>query len=404
MAVERSRCYKVSEITKCIKDYLEGEFYSIRIEGEVSGFKPSSSGHFYFTLKDTSAAISAVLFSRSAKNAGYLPKDGDLVVVTGYLTVYAKSGNYQVVCSYIEKAGQGDIFAELEKRKQRLAAEGLFDEARKRPIPAFPRRIGVVTSPNGAAIRDILRVLKRRNNTIDLVILPAPVQGDEAAPIIASQIRRANMFKMCDVLLVSRGGGAPEDLLPFSDEEVVRAVAASDIPTISAVGHEIDVVLSDFAADLRAPTPSAAAEVVSRESENVIGRILECSQSIKNEMLARLDRVSLVMKNCSKDNLKRSMEGFLDDLHQRLDDEKDDLIRGTRDILKETRHSLELASGSLKASSPETILKRGYAAVYNRSSDQYAGSAASIKAGDRLKITFWDGTAAAVAEKQGEEV
>ena len=404
MAVERSRCYKVSEITKCIKDYLEGEFYSIQIEGEVSGFKPSSSGHFYFTLKDTGAAISAVLFSRSAKNAGYLPKDGDLVVVTGYLTVYAKSGNYQIVCSYIEKAGQGDIFAELEKRKQRLAAEGLFDEARKRPIPAFPKRIGVVTSPNGAAIRDILRVLKRRNNTIDLVILPAPVQGDEAAPIIAAQIRRANMFKMCDVLLVSRGGGAPEDLLPFSDEEVVRAVAASEIPTISAVGHEIDVVLSDFAADLRAPTPSAAAEVVSRESENVIERIRECSQSIKNEILDRHDRAGLVMKNCSKDNLMRSMEGFLDDLHQSLDDEKEDLMRSLQDILKENRYRLELASESLKASSPETILKRGYAAVYNRSTDQYAGSAASIKAGDRLKITFWDGTASAVAEKQGEEV
>ena len=140
MATEHSRCYKVSEITKCIKDYLEGEFYSIQIEGEVSGFKPSSSGHYYFTLKDSTAAINAVLFSRSVKTAGYLPKDGDLVVVTGSVTVYAKSGNYQIVCSCIEKAGQGDIFAELEKRKQRLASEGLFDEARKRPIPLYPKR------------------------------------------------------------------------------------------------------------------------------------------------------------------------------------------------------------------------------------------------------------------------
>ena len=402
MAVERSRCYKVSEITKCIKDYLEGEFYSIQIEGEVSGFKPSSSGHFYFTLKDTGAAISAVLFARSAKNAGYLPKDGDLVIVTGYVTVYAKSGNYQIVCSYIEKAGQGDIFAELEKRKQRLASEGLFDEANKKPIPLYPKRIGVVTSPNGAAIRDILRVLKRRNNSIDLIILPAPVQGDEAAPIIASQIRRANMFKMCDVLLVSRGGGAPEDLLPFSDEEVVRAVAASQIPTISAVGHEIDVVLTDFAADLRAPTPSAAAEVVSREADNVLGRIQDFSQSIRKEMLDRLDRARLVLDNCSKDNLKRSMEGYLDDLHQNLDDQHEDLVRSAQDILKDNRHRLELVLEGLRASSPESILKRGYAAVYNISAESYAGSAASIKAGDRLDITFWDGKAAAVAEKQGE--
>ncbi len=402
MAVSRSRCYKVSEITKCIKDYLEGEFYSIQIEGEVSGFKPSSSGHYYFTLKDSTAAISAVLFARSAKNAGYLPKDGDLVVVTGNVTVYAKSGNYQIVCSYIEKAGQGDIFAELEKRKQRLAAEGLFDQDRKKPIPSYPKRVGVVTSPSGAAIRDILRVLKRRNNTIDLIILPAPVQGDDAAPVIASQIRRANMFRLCDVLLVSRGGGAPEDLLPFSDEEVVRAVAASEIPTISAVGHEIDVVLSDFAADLRAPTPSAAAEMVSREAENVIGRIQECRNSIQNAMLDKLDRARLVMENCSKENLKRNMEGLLDDMHQSLDDEQEKLCRTVRDILKENRHRLELLSGSLMASSPESILKRGYAAVYNRSRDKYAGSAASVSAGDQIDITFWDGTVGAVAGKKGE--
>ena len=402
MAVSRSRCYKVSEITKCIKDYLEGEFYSIQIEGEVSGFKPSSSGHHYFTLKDSTAAISAVLFARSAKNAGYLPKDGDLVVVTGNVTVYAKSGNYQIVCSYIEKAGQGDIFAELEKRKQRLAAEGLFDQDRKKPIPSYPKRVGVVTSPSGAAIRDILRVLKRRNNTIDLIILPAPVQGDDAAPVIASQIRRANMFRLCDVLLVSRGGGAPEDLLPFSDEEVVRAVAASEIPTISAVGHEIDVVLSDFAADLRAPTPSAAAEMVSREAENVIGRIQECRNSIQNAMLDKLDRARLVMENCSKENLKRNMEGLLDDMHQSLDDEQEKLCRTVRDILKENRHRLELLSGSLMASSPESILKRGYAAVYNRSRDKYAGSAASVSAGDQIDITFWDGTVGAVAVKKGE--
>ena len=402
MAVSRSRCYKVSEITKCIKDYLEGEFYSIQIEGEVSGFKPSSSGHYYFTLKDSTSAISAVLFARSAKNAGYLPKDGDLVVVTGNVTVYAKSGNYQIVCSYIEKAGQGDIFAELEKRKQRLAAEGLFDQDRKKPIPSYPKRVGVVTSPSGAAIRDILRVLKRRNNTIDLIILPAPVQGDDAAPVIASQIRRANMFRLCDVLLVSRGGGAPEDLLPFSDEEVVRAVAASEIPTISAVGHEIDVVLSDFAADLRAPTPSAAAEMVSREAENVIGRIQECRNSIQNAMLDKLDRARLVMENCSKENLKRNMEGLLDDMHQSLDDEQEKLCRTVRDILKENRHRLELLSGSLMASSPESILKRGYAAVYNRSRDKYAGSAASVSAGDQIDITFWDGTVGAVAGKKGE--
>jgi len=403
MAEDRSRCYKVSEITKCIKDCLEDQFCSVQIEGEVSSFKLSSTGHYYFTLKDSTAAINAVLFSRSVKNAGYLPKDGDMVVVTGSVSVYARNGSYQVICSHIEnKEQQGDIFAELKKRYERLKAEGLFDEARKRPIPSYPKRIGVVTSPSGAAIRDILRVLKRRNNTIDVVILPAPVQGDEAAPVIAAQIRRANMFRLCDVLLVSRGGGAPEDLLPFSDEEVVRAVAASQIPTISAVGHEIDIVLTDHAADLRAPTPSAAAEVVSQEAENVRDRIQEYRQTIRDEILEQLDRARMGLENNSKESLKKSLTGFLDDMHQRLDDEKEDLCRSVRDILKDSSHRLELFTESLKASSPESILKRGYAAVYNKSAEQYAGSAASIKAGDRLNITFWDGTAAAVAEKQGE--
>jgi exodeoxyribonuclease VII large subunit len=204
------------------------------------------------------------------------------------------------------------------------------------------------------------------------------------------------------VLLVSRGGGAPEDLLPFSEEEVVRAVAASEIPTISAVGHEIDVVLTDFAADLRAPTPSAAAEVVSREADNVISRIQDYSRNIREAMLDRLDRARQVLDNCSKESLKRSLEGFVDALHQRLDDAHEDLCRSARDILKDNRHRLELVSAALKASSPESILKRGYAAVYNKSAEAYSGSAASIKAGDRLNITFWDGTAAAVAEKQGE--
>ena len=403
MAEELSRCYKVSEITKCIKDCLEGQFCYVQIEGEVSAFKPSSSGHYYFTLKDSAAAINAVLFSRSVKNAGYLPKDGDMVVVTGSVSVYAKSGSYQVICSHIEnKEEQGGIFAELKKRYERLKAEGLFDEAKKRPIPPYPKRIGVVTSPSGAAIRDILRVLKRRNNTIDVVILPAPVQGDEAAHLIAAQIRRASMFRLCEVLLVSRGGGAPEDLLPFSDEEVVRAVAASEIPTISAVGHEIDTVLTDYAADLRAPTPSAAAEVVSQVAANVKDRIQEYSQTIRDEILDRLDRARQELEDNSKESLKKSLEGYLDDMHQSLDDEQEDLCRTVKDILKDNRHRLELYSESLKASSPQSILKRGYAAVFNKSAGQYAGSAASIKAGDRLNITFWDGTAAAVAGEQGE--
>jgi len=379
MAGSRYKRYKVIEITNSIKDFLEGEFYAVQIEGEVSGFKVSSNGHYYFSLKDSQASISAVLFSRYAKSAGYLPKDGDLVVVTGNLSVYAKSGNYQIICSAIEKAGIGDIFAELEKRKQRLMVEGLFDQKRKKAIPLYPKKVGVVTSPTGAAIRDILNVLGRRNNNIDLIILPAPVQGDEAAPKIAAQIRRANMFKMCDVLLVSRGGGAIEDLLPFSDEEVVRAVAESKIPTISAVGHEIDFMLCDFAADMRAPTPSAAAEMVSRETANLMEKIQALGE-----------------------NIKRSFERTFDDARQWLDDAAEDCHSAMDDILKEHRHRLELASSQLKASSPDVILKMGYAAVLNKTSGNYAASKDAIKNGDKLDIKFWDGTRKATADNDGE--
>lgn len=399
MTVRRARCYKVSEITGLIKDYLEGEFYSVQIEGEVSGFKVSSSGHYYFTLKDNEAAISGVLFQRSARSAGYIPANGDLVVVTGNISVYAKSGSYQIICSYIEKAGLGDIFAQLEKRKQKLAAEGLFDVSRKKAIPLYPKRVGVVTSPTGAAIRDILKVLKRRNNNINLVILPAPVQGDEAAPVIAAQIRRANMFRMCDVLLVSRGGGAPEDLLPFSDEEVVRAVAASDIPVISAVGHEIDVVLTDFAADMRAPTPSAAAEIVSKEAGNLLERINGCKESMIGSMESRIERAKLMLSAFSYETFQRNIVGVLDDRRQRLSMAEDDCRRIISDIIKEKKHRLELLVMELNASSPEAILRKGYASVFNVSSGKHAGSAENIHADDELEIRFFDGCADARAIK-----
>ncbi len=397
--------YSVSQVNSYLGHLFREDFVlrRIRVRGELSNVKYHSSGHIYFTMKDQGGTLAAVMFAGQRRGLSFELREGLKVVVTGSVEVYERGGVYQLYASSIEEEGRGDLYAEFLRLKRELEEMGMFAPEYKKPIPKYVSSVGIVTARTGAAIRDIINVSTRRDPYIRLVLYPATVQGERAADSIVRGIRTLDRYGV-DVIICGRGGGSIEDLWAFNEERVARAIFECETPVISAVGHEIDVVLSDFAADLRAPTPSAAAEVVSRESENVIGRILECSQSIKNEMLARLDRASLVMKNCSKDNLKRSMEGFLDDLHQRLDDEKDDLIRGTRDILKETRHSLELASESLKASSPETILKRGYAAVYNRSTDQYAGSAASIKAGNRLKITFWDGTAAAVAEKKGEEV
>ncbi|MBT3273514.1 MAG: exodeoxyribonuclease VII large subunit, partial [Spirochaetales bacterium] len=232
--------YSVSEITTLIKRSLESEYSGVRIEGEISNFRPAASEHLYFTLKDADAMISAVMFRGRASRLSFQPEDGQLVVAGGNISVYAKRGNYQIICDSLTKAGVGEILVMLEERKKRLAAEGLFDDVYKKPLPLFPSKIAVVTSPTGAALQDIMRVTRRRNAGIDIVVLPALVQGDGAAEAIAKQIKTANQHRLGDVIVVGRGGGSLEDLLPFSEEVVVRAVAESELPIISAVGHEID--------------------------------------------------------------------------------------------------------------------------------------------------------------------
>lgn len=254
----------VSELTALIKKTLEEGFYGLTVTGEISNFRPSSTGHWFFTLKDEGASISAVMFKGSTWRVDFSPKEGDRVVINGSLDVYAARGSYQIKVETMTLAGYGEILAELERRKRRFLDLGYFAEERKRPIPAFPQRLGVVTSPTGAALQDILTVLGRRAPGLDVLVLPAVVQGESAAESIAARIRQANSLLLCDVLIVSRGGGSVEDLLPFSDEAVVKEIAQSQIPIVSGIGHEVDFALADFAADLRAPTPSAAAETGQR--------------------------------------------------------------------------------------------------------------------------------------------
>jgi len=293
MAQPALRAFTVTEITELVKQSLERDFYDISVEGEISNFRPSSTGHLYFTLKDENAVISAVMFRGRSFALGFTPADGQRVRAWGNLSVYAKRGSYQIIVERMEKSGEGDILAMLEERKRRLAAEGLFDEARKKLLPLLPERVAVVTSPTGAALRDILTVTKRRNAGVNIVILPCPVQGEEAAERIARQIEVANLHRLADVLIVGRGGGSLEDLLPFSDERVVRAIAASEIPVISAVGHEIDLTLSDLAADVRAPTPSAAAELVSARRDELLERVVERKLQIARGLRRRIEEIKL---------------------------------------------------------------------------------------------------------------
>ncbi len=350
---DEPRVFSVSEITKCIKNTLEDTFGYVWIEGEISGARQYGSGHTYFSLKDAGAQISAVLFAGAARTAGNVAiKDGQLVRVYGRMTVYEAHGGYQIVVAKIQLAGVGELMARFEELKRRLAAEGLFDEERKRPLPGFPRRIGIVTSRDGAAIRDVLSTLDRRFPDLHIVIAPTRVQGAGAEKEIAAAIDLLNAWggparpadSPCpplDVLIVTRGGGSLEDLWCFNEEVVARAVARSRIPVISAVGHEIDFSLSDFAADKRAATPTAAAEIVIRPKADFTGAIENCETRMANAMrksvallrgrvdAARVNRVfsepghaveSLAQRvDMLEARLRTSLDNRVNALHRRLD-------------------------------------------------------------------------------------
>jgi exodeoxyribonuclease VII large subunit len=384
------KIYNVSELTQEIKGRIEGGFPVVAVEGEVSNFRPSSTGHLYFTLKDSGAVLSAVMFRGRLRSLGFEPSDGKKVIARGGLSVYPQRGAYQLICESLEAAGEGDLLAMLEALKRRLAGEGLFDDEKKKTLPLFPRRVAVVSSPTGAAIRDILKVLRRRSAGVHVVILPAPVQGEGADRLIAAQIRRANRYAMADVIIVGRGGGSLEDLLPFSSEEVVRAVAASRIPVISAVGHEIDTALSDYAADLRAPTPSAAAEAVSVAQEELLQRVRHLRLNMQEDIRYRAEKIRLLLDRFTAENLEERFQALLQPVLFRLDDAKEALLSAINTRAADLRGRLDLASAVLESCSPAGVLKRGYAVVRG-SSGRILKSAAGLAAGEELFIQVHEG-------------
>jgi len=353
----------VSELSEIIKQTLETAFFGLTVEGEISDFKTSSTGHWYFSLKDEGALINAVVWKSAIPRIGFVPKNGQKVVVTGNISVYPPSGRYQINCTSMRMSGDGDILAKLEERKKLYAAKGYFDESLKKPIPKNPQKIAVITSPTGAALQDILQVTGRRNPSLEIVILPAPVQGDEAAPIIAQRIADANEYCVADVIIVGRGGGSLEDLLPFSEDCVIEAIHNSEIPVISAVGHEIDWAISDFVADLRAPTPSAAAELVCESAESQLQSLIKIKSEIINALSEKVNTAYLKYLAIHKEGLALYLERKIDQLRMTCEKNVDDSERAVNEKFIESKHRVSVLKSTLNASSPVEILKRGYAIV-----------------------------------------
>lgn len=378
--------FSVSQITDLIKEILETSFRTITIEGEISNWRPSAAGHIYFTLKDNAAQIKAVIFRGAAMKLNFRPKDGDKVRCTGSLSVYAPQGNYQIIVNTMEIAGAGNILQMLEERKRKLAAEGIFDDSRKKPLPAMPKTIGVVTSPTGAAIRDILNVTKRRNPGMNIIVLPAIVQGDGAAQTICKMIEIANFYQLCDLLIVGRGGGSLEDLLPFSEESVVRAVAASRIPTISAVGHEIDWALCDYAADRRAPTPSAAAEMAVPLLADIQQNLATYKDNFYNIIKQRTNNARLMVKAFNPESLEVRFRNIQQPLLNRFAAAREALPQNLQEKIRDLRVRIKQNVTVLENASPQTIFDRGYSMVTGPDG-KIVRDAAALNVGDKLVIT-----------------
>lgn len=378
--------FSVSQITDLIKEILETSFRTITIEGEISNWRPSAAGHIYFTLKDNAAQIKSVIFRGAAMKLNFRPKDGDKVRCTGSLSVYAPQGNYQIIVNTMEIAGAGNILQMLEERKRKLAAEGLFDDSRKKPLPVMPKTIGVVTSPTGAAIRDILNVTKRRNPGMNIIVLPAIVQGDGAAQTICKMIEIANFYELCDVLIVGRGGGSLEDLLPFSEESVVRAVAASHIPTISAVGHEIDWALCDYAADRRAPTPSAAAEMAVPLLADIQQKLAAYKDNFYNIIKQRTEKTRLMVRAFNPESLEVRFRNIQQPLLNRFAAAREALPQNLQDKIRDLRVRLAQNKTILENASPQTIFDRGYSMVTD-ANGKIVRDAAAVNVDDKLVIT-----------------
>jgi exodeoxyribonuclease VII large subunit len=437
------RIWTVRDLVASVRTHIEREYADAWVEGEISNLRAQNSGHIYFTLKDENSQISVVMFRSSARLLRFRPDDGMLVVVRGRVTIYEDRGQLQIIAEYVEPKGAGALQIAFEQLKAKLTAEGLFEASRKKPIPALPRVIGIVTSPQAAALRDILHVLQRRHDRASVLIFPAQVQGEAAATEVSAGIRYFNRARSVDVILLARGGGSAEDLAAFNDEALARVIAASELPVISAVGHETDFTIADFVADLRAATPSAAAELVIRSraevEEQIAGLEHELDRGIRYRLMMgrqhlmqlarhgafgrmmdlihrrqqKVDDLANRLVHAQRDHLEMQRRKFetlaaavrhydlrliLGGVRKELNAHVAAMAAAVRDLLLRRRSRLERVTSQMEALSPVAILERGYAIVFD-GSGKLVKDATRVKTGEEIRARVAHGEIIADVKK-----
>jgi len=383
--------YSITEITREIKNLLEANIPTVWVQGEISNFKIHSSGHMYFSLKDEGAQIPCVMWRWNNQDLYFTPQDGMKVLAQGNITVYEKRGYYQLDVLQLTPAGIGELQLAFERLKNKLKAEGLFDERYKKPLPTYPERIGIITSPTGAAIRDLVSIIRRRFPSVQLILNPVRVQGDGAAQEIATAIEEFNEYGQVDLLIVGRGGGSLEDLWAFNEEVVARAIFNSKIPVISAVGHEIDFSISDFVADLRAPTPSAAAELAVRNKEELLETINGFCIKINQAISKRIQYFRERIQNLERSYALRKPTDLIKQYSQRVDELTKNLETAFSHRIQLMKENICSMQKRLEALNPHSVLKRGYSICYKAEDDRIIRRAAELTPEDKIKVKFYQG-------------
>ncbi len=391
-----TRVLSVSELNRMARDILERSFPLFWVSGEISNMTRAASGHWYFSLKDSSAQVRCVMFRGRNSYLDWVPKEGDKIEARATVTLYEARGDFQLTVEFLQRAGLGALFKAFERLKQKLQAEGLFDETRKRPIPAFPRQIGIATSPDAAALHDVLTTLRRRMPGIPVVIYPTPVQGKGVAQLIAAAIDKASERAECDVLIVCRGGGSIEDLWQFNEEIVARAIVNCSIPVISGVGHETDFTIADFAADRRAPTPTAAAEMASPNRDALLAVLLQQQQNLQRGISYKLNRHAQQLDFLARRLLSPAQQ--ITHKQEQLAQLGTRLQNGMRQLMGKQQEKLLRLSLNLQHLNPNAVLSRGYALVQKKDGAVVQNSR-QLKTGDLVDIRFAEGMAEAKINK-----